>query len=62
MGCIYSMIVEWTNDSLLKGDHIKEMMARVRWKVCIHWSGLGKMWPGYGEILDLVSNSYNTWS
>ena len=40
----------------------KRVRFRVIWKVHIHWPGLGKMRPGYGEILDLVSNSYKTWS
>jgi len=62
MGCIDIMIVGSTNDSLFKYDHVKERVSRVRWKVHIHWPGLGNMWPGYGEILDLDSNSQNTWS
>ena len=59
MGCIDNIIVGCTSDSLFEYDHVK---VRVRWKVHIHWHGLGQIWPGYGEILDLISNSYNTWS
>ena len=46
------MIVVCTNDSLIKYDQVKESVARLGKKYT--FTELGKMWPGYGEILDLV--------